>query len=192
MIARLTKDRFHRHQTRFLVRPKLLTLNIGVGRGPSLIRGRQAYELAKATIKNGKAPILGKGLARWNNVHLYDLTEFYLLLVEAAVSGKTDDGLWGDKGYYIIENGEHCWGDLSKLMGKYASEKGYISTAEIERMNEDEAFKLADFQALSWGLNSRARGLRAKKLLNWSPKEGSLEEEAPAIVDSEYQALQKA
>ncbi|KAK3053033.1 hypothetical protein LTS18_012207, partial [Coniosporium uncinatum] len=41
----------------------------GEGRGPSLTRGRQVYELAKTTLQIRRGPIVGEGKAVWNNVH---------------------------------------------------------------------------------------------------------------------------
>ncbi len=37
----------------------------GPGRGPGNQRSRQVYDLAKATLQNGQAIYLGKGLAEW-------------------------------------------------------------------------------------------------------------------------------
>jgi NAD dependent epimerase/dehydratase family enzyme len=57
-------------------------------------RGRQVYELAKLTIRLQKGPIIGAGQSIWNHVHIHDLSDVYALLVDAAIAGRTDDGLW--------------------------------------------------------------------------------------------------
>ncbi|KAK4500250.1 hypothetical protein PRZ48_008439 [Zasmidium cellare] len=162
----------------------------GKGRGPISGRSRQAYELAKLVLQKGYAPIIGKGKARWNNVHVHDLSDIWVGLVEAAAAKKLDAELWGAKGYYLAENGEHVWGDLSRLITKTAAELGYISKDWKEQpLDQKEAFEIADFQALSWGLNSRAKAERARKLLGWKPHGPSIEEEVPNIVKEEKERL---
>jgi nucleoside-diphosphate-sugar epimerase len=166
-------------------------LDTGPGRGPVSGRSRQVYELARISLQRKKAPIIGAGKTYWNNVHVHDLSELYVSLAEAAASGNTDPKLWGRDGYFLAENGEHVWGELSNAVAKEAAKQGYIPTPETEPMNKDEAWELADFQALSWGLNSRGTARRARKYLNWTPKAPSLEEELPNIVKSEWELLQK-
>lgn len=162
----------------------------GKGRGPISGRSRQAYELTKVVLQKGYAPITGNGKARWNNVHVHDLSDLFVLLVEAAVAKKLDAELWGAKGYYLAEHGEHSWSDLSKLIAKTAAEKGYISKDWKEyQMDQKEAFDIADFQALSWGLNSRGKAERASELLGWKPHRVSIEEEVPKIVEEEKERL---
>ncbi|KAH6672659.1 hypothetical protein F5X68DRAFT_158375 [Plectosphaerella plurivora] len=161
----------------------------GEGRGPLSRRGRQVYELASFILKEKFTPKIGKGLARWNNVHVHDLSKVFELLVEAAIdpTRKNDAELWGEKGYFLTENGEHVWGDLSALVGKEAHKQGFLKDApEHRELSYDEAVKSsAGFEAASWGLNSRGKAIRAKKVLGWTPKEKSLEDEVPTIVRSE-------
>lgn len=163
----------------------------GVGRGPVSGRGRQAYELAKTILQKGYAPIIGEGRAHWDNVHVHDLSEVYLALVDAAVEKKLSSDLWGEKGYFFVANGRHVWGDLSRLIAQKASDAGYIPKEfEEQKLSKDEAWELADFQALSWGLNSQGKAERASKVLGWQPKEGSLEDEVPHIIEQEKRRLQ--
>lgn len=83
----------------------------GPGRGPGNIKSRQVYTMAEMALKNGQAPILGKGLTEWDNVHVHDLSDLIVLLAEAAVKsteGKNkdiDSELWNEKGYFLAENG---------------------------------------------------------------------------------------
>ncbi|EAU32026.1 conserved hypothetical protein [Aspergillus terreus NIH2624] len=163
----------------------------GRGRGPCSQRSRQAYELARVTIQLQKAPIIGAGQSVWNNVHVHDLSDLFMLLVEAAVQGRADDGLWGANSYYLAENGEHCWGDLAREMAKRAAELGYIPQPVAEPINLDDAKRYAGFESLSWGMNSRGRARRARNLLGWKPSRPSLETEVPAILRDEWKRLQK-
>jgi len=163
----------------------------GPGRGPGNRRSRQVYTLANTTLKLGKAPRLGTGLTEWDNVHVHDLSDLLLLLVNAAVANKADiaDELWGEKGYYLAENGHHVWGEVAKQVAEAAYKGGYIASPEVETVSEERAKEIAGFEAISWGLNSKGFAKRARKFLGWSPKGRSLEKEIPNIVDGEATLL---
>lgn len=123
---------------------------------------------------------------------MHDLADAFVLLVEAAVAKNTDPELWGDKGYYFTENGEHYWVELSERIAKCAAELGYIEKAEMEQMGEEKAKETAGFEAISWGWNSRSKAERLSKVLGWKPKQRSIEDEVPTIVKSEHARMQKA
>ncbi|KAJ0164771.1 hypothetical protein CTA2_236 [Colletotrichum tanaceti] len=162
----------------------------GEGRGPISGRGRQVYELAFFILKQKFSPRIGKGLSRWNNVHIHDLSKVFELLVDAALdpSRKDDAELWGAHGYFFTENGEHIWGDLSETIGQEVHKQGFVKDAapEVRELSYDEAVKSpAGFEAASWGMNSRGAAVRARKVLDWKPQEKSIEDEVPTIVRSE-------
>ncbi|KAE8345655.1 hypothetical protein BDV24DRAFT_125423 [Aspergillus arachidicola] len=165
----------------------------GRGRGPVSGRGRQVYELASFILKEKYSPQLGRGLARWNNVHVYDLSRLYDGLVRAALDPvrQNDKEIWGAKGYFLSENGEHVWGDLSRQIGQQAFKHGYLTQEpEHKQWSLDEALKSpAGFEAASWGYNSRGSALRAREVLGWKPQEQSLEAEIPEIIRAEAARL---
>jgi hypothetical protein len=163
----------------------------GPGRGPGNTRGRQVYHLARIILELGRAPQVGKGLAEWDNVHVHDLSDLFVLLVEAAVENNPELNakLWGKEGYFLAENGHHVWGEVSKQVGEVAYQKGYIKEKGVKPMTPDEANKEAGFEALSWGLNSKGYAKRARKYLGWKPKGRSLNDEIPDIVDGEAEVL---
>jgi nucleoside-diphosphate-sugar epimerase len=163
----------------------------GPGRGPGNKRSRQVYNLVKATLERGQAPQLGRGLTEWDNVHVHDLSDLFVLLAEAAVAHnpELDSKLWGKEGYFLAENGHHVWGEISKEVGKVAYEKGYIKEKGTVSMDVEEAKEMFGFEALSWGLNSKGEARRGRKYLGWKPKGRSLVDEIPDIVDSEARDL---
>ncbi|KAL5342715.1 hypothetical protein BJX70DRAFT_355625 [Aspergillus crustosus] len=167
----------------------------GRGRGPVSLRGRQVYELSSFILKEGYTPVIGKGLARWNNVHVYDLSRLFGLLLEAATdpARKDDKEIWGEKGYFLAENGEHVWGDLAKHIGQQAHKLGYLKNEpEVKALSLDEAIASpAGFEAASWGWNSRGRALRGKNVLGWKPQEKSIEDEVDDILKAEASRLGK-
>ena len=148
--------------------------------------------MAQLIIERGFIPVVGEGKARWNNVHVEDLSDVYQSLVAKAVGKDTSDELWGSKGYILTENGEHKWTDLAKAMAKEAEELGYIKDPKEDALSEDEALKAAGFEAVSWGLNSRGKAERAGKYLGWKPSRCSLEDEVPKILKEEHERLGKA
>jgi nucleoside-diphosphate-sugar epimerase len=164
----------------------------GKGRGPVSQRGRQVYELANVTLRLKKGPIIGAGQSIWNNVHVHDLSDVYALLVNAAIAGRTDDGLWGAKAYYLTENGEHYWGELAQATADIAAKLGYIPEAKAESIDLESAKKYAGFESLSWGMNSRGRARRAREILGWKPSRPSIVEELPEILRGEWERLKNA
>ncbi|KAL2210611.1 nucleoside-diphosphate-sugar epimerase [Sarocladium strictum] len=166
----------------------------GQGRGPVSGRGRQVYQLTSFILREGYVPRIGRGLARWNNVHVHDLSTALAQLVDAGTdlqkhqqSADLQRELWGAHGYFLTENGEHTWGDLAVQIGQEAHKQGLLpSEPETREYSVEEAVKSpAGFEAASWGMNSRAKALRARKFLNWEPKQHSLEDEIPTLVKSE-------
>jgi nucleoside-diphosphate-sugar epimerase len=137
-------------------------------------------------------PIIGQGKARWNNVHVSDLAQLFVLLAEAALDGNTNADLWNEKGYYLVENGEHVWSDLARLMGKKAHELGLVEKElEENSLDKDKAIEQAGFEAVSWGFNSRGKAERAKKVVGWEPKAPSIEDCVDEILKDEKGRLDK-
>lgn len=145
--------------------------------------------MAKLILTGKYIPIIGAGKSRWNNVHIEDLSDVFDLLVEAAVRRDLSDEIWGPRGYMLIENGEHVWSDLARRMGQEAEKLGYVGPLDTRSLGKEAAMDQAGFEAISWGLNSRCRGLRAKKFLGWKPSRCSLEAELPEIVRQEHRQL---
>jgi nucleoside-diphosphate-sugar epimerase len=135
-------------------------------------------------------PIVGQGKARWNSVHVYDLSDLFSRLVEKAVSKDLSEEIWGSKGYMFAENGEHQWSELAALIAKEAEGAGLLKESAKEKdLTKDEALKVAGFEAVSWGLNSRGKAQRAREVLGWKPKEVSVEEEVQTVLREERERI---
>lgn len=91
----------------------------------------------------------------------------------------------------LVENGEHAWSDLARLMGKEAVKLGYISDPKEAAFSKNEALEAAGFEAVSWGLNSRGKAERASIYLDWKPKQHSIEEEVPTILKRSLQDFER-
>lgn len=168
-------------------------LIFGQGRGPSNQRSVQLPELSRYTLDRKKGIQIGAGRNYWTHIHVYDLSRCFLALVEAAVDhgGKAT---WGIEGYYFTENGEHIWGEIAKIIASTAKDQGFLPSDEVVTMSGDDANQqlmayTAFNAAFMWGTNSRCRAIRARKLLGWSPRERSMNEEIAEIVKIEAKGL---
>jgi nucleoside-diphosphate-sugar epimerase len=97
--------------------------------------------LAKVTLKRGKGFQVEGGQNLWTMVHVQDLSNVCLRLVEEAVKGG-GNATWGPEGHYFAENGGFVWGDMAKAIAKNAHKKKLIPIAEIENVTLEEADKL--------------------------------------------------
>jgi hypothetical protein len=119
-------------------------------------------------LKRGKGFFINDGKARWNTVHINDLAQLFLLLVENATQGG-GNATWGQEAYYFAENGEVCFGEFAREVSRIAFEKGHISTLEIDRLTVEEGKQVAPFTTMMTLYNSRSKSIRARKLLRWEP-----------------------
>ena len=160
----------------------------GRGRGPGNQRSHQLPELARCTLEKKHGIQVGEGLTFWPNVHVADLSVAFLKLVEAATQGG-GNATWGKDGYYFIENGEHVWGRIAKAVASAAHKQGYLPSDEVKTLSDDELNQLTPGGPMLWGANSRARAIRARKLLGWTPKEKTIEDDTPETVGIEAKRL---
>jgi hypothetical protein len=76
------------------------------GRGRGIIKQRsiQIPELARVTIETGRAIQVGKAESTWSNVHISDVSDLFVKLVEKAVQKETGENLWNQEGLYFPGN----------------------------------------------------------------------------------------
>lgn len=79
----------------------------GTGSGAGNIRSAQVPELIKKSLERGQAFQVTNGKTIWNNVHVDDLANLYLILTQEAAKPDGGKATWGSEGYYFCENGEH-------------------------------------------------------------------------------------
>ncbi|KAK5627909.1 hypothetical protein RRF57_003624 [Xylaria bambusicola] len=164
----------------------------GAGRGPVNTRSKQCPALANVILTKGQAPIIGTGQASTNNVHIGDLSEAFTLLVEAAVGGNFSSEIWGARGYHVVGNDKHAWGPLARSMTAKARDLGLIEVdGEVKdyQMSKEEAYKVAGWDGLSWGLNNVCNARRLRETLGWAPKYPTLEEEIPETLNAEAKRI---
>ncbi|KAI0435750.1 NAD(P)-binding protein [Xylaria telfairii] len=161
----------------------------GVGRGPINQRSIQIPFLVKATIERKRGLQVGKGLSRWGNVHIRDLSELFLKLVERAAGGKAEGQIWGTNGLYLTGIGEMSFAEISKETAAAAVKQGLIPNDDVEELNGAEADSSLPHGNVLYGTNARSKALRGKELLGWAPHHESLSEAIPDAVKTEAQRL---
>ena len=99
--------------------------------------------MCKAFIERGHAFMIGEGKNIWTRVHVHDLSQLFLNLVEAAgnlsplssynhedadITAAAGGGkaTWNDEGYYFAEAGEFVWGDMCRKIAEEVKKQGYI------------------------------------------------------------------
>ncbi|KAL2870582.1 uncharacterized protein BJX67DRAFT_377936 [Aspergillus lucknowensis] len=166
----------------------------GTGRGPVSRRSDQIYKFTELILREGKGLQLEDGRTFWNSVHIFDLSRLYVALIEDAIAG-TEAGkakaTWNGEGYYLVESGTYFWGDVARWITREAHALGLLAAGEEEvtsvGMEDRGIFAPAGRPVINYAV--RAEAVRARRLLGWTPVEGSLEEEIPAIVRAEARAL---
>ncbi|KAJ5949548.1 hypothetical protein N7454_001132 [Penicillium verhagenii] len=160
----------------------------GPGRGSGNQKSVQTYWYAEAVIKRKRGFLVGEGKNIWHHVHIQDLSDLYLRLGDAAAAGG-GDATWNDKGYYLAENGCFVWGDFERAVTKSAYDQKLIPSCEVDALSDEQVTEVHSLGLRFWGANSRGQSYRGKKLLGWSPKQPSLFDYIPHIVDIEAKQL---
>lgn len=162
----------------------------GVGRGPGKTHSQQLPNIARFILQHGFAPVVGPpGETRWDNTHIQDVSQLFLLLVETAAAvlrGEKEVGaeVFGMRAYYFCDNGKpHLWREVAVKLAQEAVRLGYIKEVVVKMVKEE------DVPDPSWGMNSSGKANRAKKYLGWEPKGPPLEGEWEAIVKEAAEAL---
>lgn len=125
-------------------------------------RSLQVPNLIKRFITREEAFCVGEGKNLWNNVHIEDLAQLYLKLIEAAVSGgRTAD--WKGQGYYFAENGEHSWGDISAALAVKLSQRRLMKSTEVHHLAQVEVDQVTPYGSMIWGSNSLGKAERSRK-----------------------------
>ncbi|KAL1944844.1 hypothetical protein VTO73DRAFT_2464 [Trametes versicolor] len=125
--------------------------------------------LIKAALARKHAGMVGRGQARWPNVHIDDVADLYIVLFDAIVSGTSRHG-W--EGFYFGENGQHSWYQISRAIGDALVALRISQDPEPTAFTVEELVKYCGGESLSRyysGSNSRLKGDRGRAI-GWKPK----------------------
>ncbi|KAK9239418.1 hypothetical protein V1525DRAFT_35990 [Lipomyces kononenkoae] len=154
----------------------------GTGRGKVNPRSQQIPFLITIASILKKNAVYGSGKAAWNNVHISDLAELYVILLATYVSDPKKLS-YNDEGYYFAENGSHTWKALTAALDaplvKYdiippentskvgTSHELHYTDAELKSALDPTSYTLASWMYCT---NSLCTATRARKL-GWVPKQ---------------------
>ncbi|ORY80203.1 NAD(P)-binding protein [Leucosporidium creatinivorum] len=150
------------------------------GSGPVRTRSAQIPELIRVAAKRRKPTVPGPGTAIWNQVHVADLEELYVLVAKLALSGKDKNGAFGR--FYFGAGEENSWGTVVEHLAPILLAKGLVDTKEIDHVTFEEEPGTSGYWR-SIGTNSRSTSGRGKAL-GWSPREKGLVKELEGDVDA--------
>lgn len=75
----------------------------GQGKGPVNQRSIQIPELSRVAIQGRQTVQVGKGESTWSNIHVTDLSDVFVKLVEKALKD-VESELWNQNGLYLVGN----------------------------------------------------------------------------------------
>ncbi|ERT01965.1 nucleoside-diphosphate-sugar epimerase [Sporothrix schenckii 1099-18] len=177
----------------------------GAGRGPDNWRSIQVPSLAEYVLKEGYAPYAeGSGETVWDNVHVHDLSNLLVSLVEAGLdptkygsaaagNDKAPGGLFGVYAYYFARAATHKLADVARWVAAAAADQKLVPNATA-KPTPVPVFTSKDAPGipainLTWALNSHGEAERAHKLLGWTPTSRSLQDDVPQQVADEAKRL---
>ncbi|KIM29664.1 hypothetical protein M408DRAFT_67513 [Serendipita vermifera MAFF 305830] len=138
----------------------------GTGSGPGNKISQQIPTLIKEILAHKQTVYVGEGTNEWNNVHIEDLVDLYIIVTNLAISElgtKTDPYskfFWGSVGL-------HTWGDIARKIGNILYAKGLIDKVEPKSIPFRQ--ELAAIATNSITKATRARNLEPN---SWKPKHG--------------------
>ncbi|KAK6455911.1 uncharacterized protein RJT20DRAFT_135899 [Scheffersomyces xylosifermentans] len=173
----------------------------GISNGYDNVVSAQIPWLIKSTIRHNKGYSVFDGNYVWNHIHIKDLGDLYLLLLNKLLRG--DDVPANRQGYYFgsyaIEGEEkvttepseieHTWRQVSAAVAESLFAKGVIESKEVDSLQPEPIIKLNDSEwaPYYWGTNSRSRGDNGYAI-GWKPKHISNKEFFESIdADVDYQ-----
>ncbi|KAL6230395.1 hypothetical protein BDW75DRAFT_234447 [Aspergillus navahoensis] len=159
----------------------------GTGRGLISRGSDQIPNLARLILQHKRGLQLSDGKTFWNCVHVYDLSRLYVRLIEESISGGALT--WNEEGYYLVASETYFWGDISRRITKEAYKLGLLPSEQMTVVEMKDRDILAPAGRPVGNYAVKAKTVRARKLLGWSPVEGRLEDEIAAIVMAEARSL---
>ncbi|KAI1470470.1 NAD(P)-binding protein [Daldinia caldariorum] len=150
------------------------------GRGTGLFNKTsvQVPALVRAVLELKKGVVLGDGKGVWDHVHVEDLADLYLLVVERIIAQGGEGVPSGKKGIIFSGNGRHQWLDVAQGVADAAFAEGLIPSNKVESITLAEGRKyMMDGQApeeiieKAFISNSRTVSSVARSL-GWKPTRG--------------------
>jgi len=159
----------------------------GIGTGPFNKSSVQVRMLAKLSVKGRKAGWFERGHeVFWNNVHILDLADLYMLVLDGLLNG-TIDQYSKEGGFYFGITEEHSWIKVAQALGVILHKHGLVDTSEASPFTKEIVDQIGAFALPPFGRDSRGVAARGRKL-GWNPHRPNvfqtMEEEVQHIIDN--------
>ena len=138
-------------------------------------RGGIPAMLFGAAAKQGAAQIVGEGANHWPLVHVDDLAELYVRLVERAPAGSIFHG---------TDASTHTLREIAEAASRAAGKDGKVTTLPLDKARSTMG-PFADALALDQKVSSE----KARTELDWRPRHEDFVAEAPQLF-AEWQSAQ--
>jgi nucleoside-diphosphate-sugar epimerase len=133
-------------------------------------RGGIPAMLFGQAMKTGAPQIIGEGANVWPMVHLDDLAELYVRLVERAPAGSI---------FFAVDGAQSTQREVAEAAAKAAGKDGAVTSQPLEQARAAMG-PFADALALS----QRISGEKARTELDWRPRHESFVIEAPLLFQT--------
>jgi len=154
-------------QTHIIMSP----LIYGVGTGLFNKLSIQVPTLMRASIKYGEVNVVGEGKGVWDYVHVSDLANLYVLLVEKIIAGK--ELPTGKKGILFSATGRFSWFELAQGIANAFFDLKAIKTKEpvsVDLSTASERWGFPEFMVeMALASNSRTKSDVSREL-GWVPQ----------------------
>ncbi|KDR76264.1 hypothetical protein GALMADRAFT_156362 [Galerina marginata CBS 339.88] len=122
--------------------------------------------LTRAALSRGRGGMVGAGRNVWPNVHIDDVADLYIILLDLIRSNPASVG-HGREGFYFGENGENTFYDMTKAIAEGLVTLGKATNPGPSTFT-DEEIKLYFQGSTFWGSNSRCHANRSRAI-GWKP-----------------------
>lgn len=155
----------------------------GLGKGEFNTHSIQVPLFVRACVEFGQGLILEDGVNTWSIIHVADLSQAYLTILDAALNGKLPTDPEGR--YFFSEKGEYEQREVTDIVTKLLYEKGKVESPEPKKITAEDAKKFPPGRTnvvRMTGGNSRSRAVLLRKM-GWEAKNGGNKEFLESIKD---------
>lgn len=161
----------------------------GLGQGEFNQHSIQVPLYIKACLQAGQGLLLNEGVNTWSIIHVADLAQGYLTILQAAIDGKIPSR--SDDRYFFCEKDEYEQRQVAETVTKLLYEKGKVDDPRPRQIKSEEVSKYGEGRKNIinlTGSNSRSRAVLLRKL-GWEAKQGGNKEFLESIKDEVDYAL---